>query len=82
MAVGCFEGLPTAFKAGRYHSIHAEAKSLPNALWVTATTEDGIVMAIEHATKPWSAVQFHPESIMSAEDDIGLKAVPPTPCAS
>ena len=68
-----FEGLPTAFKAGRYHSIHAEAKSLPNALWVTATTEDGIVMAIEHATKPWSAVQFHPESIMSAEDDIGLK---------
>jgi anthranilate synthase len=70
-----FDGLPSAFKAGRYHSIHAERRSLPNTLSVTALTEDGVVMALEHATQPWAAVQFHPESIMTAEGDVGLRLI-------
>ncbi len=40
---------------------------------MTAESEDGVVMAIEHATLPLAAVQFHPESIMSLDDDVGLR---------
>jgi anthranilate synthase len=40
---------------------------------VTAESEDGVVMAIEHATLPLAAVQFHPESIMTLGDDVGLR---------
>lgn len=65
-----FQGVPQTFKAGRYHSIFAS--SLPTELTATASTEEGIVMAIEHDTLPISAVQFHPESIMTARDTIGM----------
>ena len=68
-----FEGLPTEFTAGRYHSLHAIRDQLPAVLQVTAETEDGIVMAIEHATLPMAAVQFHPESIMTLGQDVGLR---------
>jgi anthranilate synthase len=68
-----FEGLPKEFTAGRYHSLFALRETLPPALEVTAESEDGVVMAIEHATLPAAAVQFHPESIMSVEDDVGLR---------
>jgi anthranilate synthase len=67
-----FEGLPKEFTAGRYHSLFAIREKLPSALEVTAESEDGVVMAIEHASLPVAAVQFHPESIMSVEDDLGL----------
>jgi anthranilate synthase len=68
-----FEGLPKEFTAGRYHSLFAVRESLPSTLEVTAESEDGVVMAIEHTSLPAAAVQFHPESIMSVEDDLGLR---------
>jgi anthranilate synthase len=70
-----FEGLPKEFTAGRYHSLFAEADSLPTCLRVTAETEDGVVMAIEHADLQLHAVQFHPESIMTLDDEIGLRLI-------
>ena len=68
-----FAGLPKEFTAGRYHSLFAIREKLPPALVVTAESEDGVVMAIEHATLPLAAVQFHPESIMTLEEDLGLR---------
>jgi anthranilate synthase len=68
-----FEGLPKEFSAGRYHSLFAQRDALPEALTVTAESEDGVVMAVEHATLPCAAVQFHPESIMSLDDEVGLR---------
>jgi anthranilate synthase len=68
-----FEGLPAEFTAGRYHSLYALRDRLPAALEVTAESEDGVVMALEHRTLPFAAVQFHPESIMSLGDDVGLR---------
>jgi anthranilate synthase len=68
-----FAGLPGEFTAGRYHSLFAIREKLPAALTVTAESEDGVIMAVEHTSLPLAAVQFHPESIMSLEDDIGLR---------
>ena len=66
-----FQGLPERFIAGRYHSLYAEA--LPEDLEVTAVTADGVVMGIEHRTLPVAGVQFHPESIMTLRDSLGLR---------
>ncbi len=68
-----FAGLPEEFTAGRYHSLFAIREKLPPVLVVTAESADGVVMAIEHATLPLAAVQFHPESIMTLEEDLGLR---------
>jgi anthranilate synthase len=68
-----FEGLPREFSAGRYHSLFAIPATLPDVLETTAQSEDGVVMAIEHRSLPMAAVQFHPESIMSLEDEVGLR---------
>ena len=68
-----FAGLPAEFTAGRYHSLFAIRERLPAGLEVTADSDDGIVMAVEHAHLPLAAVQFHPESIMSLEGDVGLR---------
>lgn len=68
-----FAGLPEEFTAGRYHSLFAIREKLPPALEVTAESDDGIVMAVEHAHLPLAAVQFHPESIMSLDGDVGLR---------
>lgn len=68
-----FEGLPDRFVAGRYHSLFARKASLPHCLRVTAETEDGVVMAVEHESLPVAAVQFHPESIMSFGDGAGQR---------
>jgi anthranilate synthase len=67
-----FQGLPTAFDAGRYHSLYAIPDYLPSQLQVTAVTEDGTIMAIEHQSLPIVGVQFHPESIMTLTGDVGL----------
>jgi len=68
-----FDGLPSTLVAGRYHSLYAIREKLPDVLEVTAETDDGVVMAIEHRALPWAAVQFHPESIMTLEGDVGLR---------
>jgi anthranilate synthase len=69
------QGLPREFLAGRYHSLYAVRESLPSDLEITAESEDGIVMAIEHKSLPVAAVQFHPESIMTLKDSIGLRLI-------
>lgn len=63
---GLFAGLPEHPSVGRYHSLVAE--TVPEAYRVTARSEDGAVMAIAHRHRPWAAVQFHPESLMSGDD--------------
>ncbi len=70
-----FEGVAQEFEAGRYHSLFAVRDALPEALEITAETDDGLVMAIEHRELPMAAVQFHPESIMTLTDDVGLRIV-------
>ena len=66
-------GLPPEFTAGRYHSLFAVRDRLPAELRVTAESDDALVMAIEHTGLPMAAVQFHPESIMSLHEDVGLR---------
>lgn len=66
-----WEGLPSELRVGRYHSLYASA--IPDCLEVTAMSEDGVVMAVEHKNLPVAALQFHPESIMTAQGDWGLR---------
>ena len=68
-----FAGVAPQFTAGRYHSLHALL--VPECLAVTARTADGVVMAVEHRTLPVLAVQFHPESLLSLEDEAGRHLV-------
>jgi anthranilate synthase len=71
-----FGGLPTEFSVGRYHSLYARRSALPPVLSVAAeTVEDGIIMAIEHKTLPIAAVQFHPESVMTAPGAVGMPVI-------
>lgn len=58
-----FEGLPETIRGGRYHSLAID--KLAEGLRVTARTEDGIIMAVEHSDFPIYGVQFHPESILT-----------------
>jgi len=60
-----FAGIPSTFKATRYHSLIVDRSDLPEALIVTATSEDDIIMGLSHRTLPMHGVQFHPESIAS-----------------
>lgn len=62
---GIFRGLNSGFEATRYHSLTIEPQTLPDTLEVTASTDDGLIMGVQHKTKPLHGVQFHPESIAS-----------------
>jgi anthranilate synthase len=71
-----FAGLPERFAVGRYHSLYALRERLPAALSIAAETEDGgVIMAIEHDVLPIAAVQFHPESVMTAAGEIGMPII-------
>jgi anthranilate/para-aminobenzoate synthase component II len=68
-----FKGVSSKFDAGRYHSWVAENLSFPEILEITATDENGQIMALKHRTLPIYGVQFHPESIMTPDGKIMLK---------
>ena len=73
--VGVFEGLPEQFRVGRYHSLFARRETFPTCLEVTAETEDGVIMGLRHRELPMEAVQFHPESILSLDENCGLRLI-------
>jgi anthranilate synthase/aminodeoxychorismate synthase-like glutamine amidotransferase len=62
---GVFEGLPNPLTVCRYHSLVVDERTLPGDFNVTARTESGVVMAIEHVAKPVVGVQFHPEAALT-----------------
>ena len=62
---GLLAGIPSPFKATRYHSLTIDPESLPDCLEVTATSDDGVMQGIGHKDLPLHGVQFHPESIAS-----------------
>lgn len=62
-----FEGLGDSFEAARYHSLAAVRDELPDVLKITAEADDGEIMAVEHIDYPVYGVQFHPESVMTAD---------------
>lgn len=68
-----FQGLPEIFPAARYHSLAALKEKLPEELKVTAESEDGEVMAVEHTKYPIYGVQFHPESVMTPDGRIMIE---------
>ncbi len=68
-----FQTCPENMSVARYHSLAAEIKTMPECLKVTAKTEDGEVMAVQHKDYPIYGVQLHPESIMTPDGKTMLK---------
>jgi len=62
---GIFSGIPSPFRAGRYHSLSLSHADLPDELEVTATADDGEIMAVRHREYPVWGLQFHPESVLT-----------------
>ncbi|MBR6107123.1 MAG: bifunctional anthranilate synthase component II/anthranilate phosphoribosyltransferase [Oscillospiraceae bacterium] len=62
-----FRGLPERVKVARYHSLAADETAMPDCLRITAQTDDGEIMAVQHKTFPVYGVQFHPESILTPD---------------
>lgn len=62
---GVFSGLQDPLEVTRYHSLAVERETLPDCFEITAETDDGIIMGLQHNTLPFHGVQFHPESIAS-----------------
>jgi anthranilate synthase component 2 len=62
---GLFRGLNSGFEATRYHSLIVKRDTLPADLEITATSDEGLIMGLQHRTLPLHGVQFHPESIAS-----------------
>ena len=85
---GVFAGLPAEFEATRYHSLIVERSSLPDCFEITAETDEGVIMGLQHKTHPLHGVLFHPESIASEHghallanflDLAGIEHVPAAP---
>ncbi len=85
LGTGLFQGLPNPFTATRYHSLVIAPSSLPKALRVTATSDDGEIMGVQHVEYPVHGVQFHPESVLTEHGyrllDHFLHGVPAVPRA-
>ena len=65
---GLLAGMPADFPAARYHSLCVDPATLPDELYVTATSpEDGVVMGLRHRSLPLEGVQFHPESVLTPD---------------
>ena len=60
-----FQGMPKSFQVMRYHSLYVSDKNLPKELTITAKSDDGVIMALEHREKPIYGIQFHPESFFT-----------------
>ena len=60
-----FDGLPQGFNATRYHSLAVVRDTVPAELVITGETESGVIMSMQHESKPIFGVQFHPESVMT-----------------
>ena len=67
---GILKNLPKTFEATRYHSLIIEKKSLSENLKITAETEEGLIMGVQHKVYNIHGVQFHPESIKTK---LGMK---------
>lgn len=67
-----YQGLSNPLEAGRYHSLAADQRNVPEVLEVSATTEDGEIMGLRHRQHPIEAVQFHPESVLTPQGDLLL----------
>lgn len=70
---GLFTGIPSPAKVTRYHSLIADHETMPACLKVTALSEDGVVMAVQHRDLPVVGIQFHPESILTVDGFAMLK---------
>ena len=70
---GLFRGLNSGFVATRYHSLTVKRETFPDVLEITATTDDGVIMGLQHKSLPLHGVQFHPESIASEHGHALLK---------
>ena len=68
-----FEGLPEKFMVGRYHSLSAVRRNLPDTLRITSESYDGEIMSVEHTKYPIFGLQFHPESILTPDGKKILK---------
>ena len=68
-----FADCPETFPVARYHSLAAAPETMPDCLLVTARTEDGEIMAVQHREYPVFGVQFHPESILTPDGKSSLK---------
>src|SRR5437016_8426301 len=64
---GVFNALGEPLEATRYHSLIVKGESVPDSLEITATTDDGEIMGLQHRELPIHGVQFHPESILTTE---------------
>ena len=67
-----FQGIGNTMKVARYHSLAAKEDTMPAELKITATSDDGEIMAVEHTKYPIYGVQFHPESVLTKD---GLKII-------
>lgn len=68
-----FRNMAQKIQVARYHSLAAVKQTLPDVLHITAETNDGEIMAVEHKTLPIYGVQFHPESVMTPEGGTIIK---------